>query len=41
MAKKPLPKEKNIYETDCPILYTIYDETDWAEVETSDSVVYR
>lgn len=23
MAKKPLPKEKNIYETDCPILYTM------------------
>ena len=21
MAKKPLPKEENIYETDCPILY--------------------
>lgn len=23
MAKKPLPKEKNIYEIDCPILYTM------------------
>lgn len=23
MAKKPLPKEKNIYETDCPILYAM------------------
>lgn len=23
MAKNPLPKEKNIYETDCPILYTM------------------
>lgn len=23
MAKKPLAKEKNIYETDCPILYTM------------------
>lgn len=23
MAKKTLPKEKNIYETDCPILYTM------------------
>lgn len=23
MAKKPLPKEKNIYETDCPILYVM------------------
>lgn len=23
MAKKPLPKEKNIYETECPILYAM------------------
>lgn len=23
MAKEPLPKEKNIYETDCPILYAM------------------
>ena len=23
MAKKPLPKEENIYETDCPILYAM------------------
>ena len=23
MAKKPLPKDKNIYETDCPILYAM------------------
>lgn len=23
MGKKPLPKEKNIYETDCPILYAM------------------
>ena len=23
MAKKPLQKEENIYETDCPILYAM------------------
>ena len=23
MSKKPLPKEENIYETDCPILYAM------------------
>jgi len=23
MAKKPLPKDKNIYETECPILYAM------------------